>query len=1444
MSAEAAEDEASPIPQGAERNTLRGPKAALADLAFGSFSRGKLGRGTHLALLTSDTLELDLSDPIQRRLGNYELLELIGEGGMGVVYRARQVNLNREVAIKLLAAGPWASREFIDRFVREAQHAASMQHPHIVTIYEVGTAEELHYFSMRLVRGVSLATAIHKTGPYAPRRAAQLMCTVAEAVNYAHSLGVLHLDLKPANVLLDENEAAHVADFGLARQLDRVQAIDNTELSGTPSYMAPEQAEVGNIPLTTATDIWGLGGILYELVTGYPPFRGPSAQETLNLLRSEPVRRPRRLRPDLPPDLEAIILKCLEREPARRYPSARDLGDDLMRFHEHRAVRARPLNAVQRLGRWALREPRLAATAMLAVALLVIGLITTSQQWRRAEANAVVSNERLWESRRDTATHLQTDGMGFEALPGLLANIEEQERVPGAGPAMTERLQMGFILQQGVRLIDRMVIADARPLACELSPDGSLLAIALDDLSVRWFDTSNLAEKGRVDLAGLPTSDGALRAPRLLRFVDNQRLRVTLDWRDYLLSPSEGDTYLVDLENRRVIEPPAEFRGLTESMFSADGRFAMLRNSASQVQLWQVEPWMPRSALIEETGDQRVFSWLPGRGGKRAWTFPGGSPTLSMRDMGPDGRQLPVTLPYGAQLTAGAEDHDGSKLALGDSTGRVYLLDIASNALRQLATPFGTRIRWLSFSEDDAWLAAVREDGSAFAFDVAGGNSLNSGLMQHAFEPQHVVISHKQRLMVVSGEGVSALWRLPEPGPSGLAATRQVAHPTRFLRAGTNSVGVSMQSGLLASVALDGEVRLWRMPAAPLRPETAAMQIAGSLHFDGEHLVDIAWNRLRLVSLKDVDPSPWVELAQPIGFAELLDGGKLLVATSGPAMHFFDTRSMREIRAPIVLPANPLRFAASADGHQLVVSVAGNGAAGFEEHLHSIDAQTGKISAEIPAVHGPLRQIELSADGSRLLVTGPADGSTDVFDSISLHRIGHYPHVAAQPVLWARFEDRNAAARVWLLERDADDTLVDGADLVSWEPAGSRPTSRRHVAGVFPVGMTVAAGRPILSTREQELLDPSGPTRDAPLQDGRGEATGVFAVSHDGRLIAHVIGRDVQIHDARTLAPIGSPLHSNLGSYDFPAQLEFSPDDSLLLGRALNTGRWLIWPVAAEQRSVEELKLDVALLDPIRKGMRVMQLPDASQHQRLRRNDPGRWPAPEARPTFNSAGLRGGTPLPARQPDTSPLLLDLTEAYSIAPFSVRDINGTVFSMASQLPFGVARLDGMDYDIRGAFELRYGKPTTTRSPLLPPTRAAGIRTPAIPIAAFRVLLLAALDEPESAIREYASLRLHYVDGSTTLLPIETNREVPGTSDSERPFPFAWERSDHLRLQGFSRQLMISNPRLPNPHPDRLIAHVDFETPLDHWAEPVVFAITAEPVIAVAQSRNDSDEKPEH
>lgn len=367
----------------ASSSRLHANYAAMAKLAFGSISR-HVGAGApssqHSALFPAESLVLDLSDPAQSKLGDYELLELIGEGGMGVVYRARQQSLDREVAVKLLAAGPWASREFVQRFVDEAQNAARMQHPNIVAIYEVGSAEELHFFSMRLIRGESLAAVIKREGKLVPLRAAALLRTVAEAVDYAHRLGMLHLDLKPANVLLDENGVPHVADFGLARRLEHGLAADNHEVSGTPSYMAPEQATAGTQRITPATDIWGLGAVLYELVTGEPPFLAESPQATLKLVVNGTLRSPRHIAPELPRDLEAIVLKCMAYDAAQRYTGARELADDLGRFLDHRPVLARPLNSPQRVWRWAQREPYIAALAALFAISLIFGIVGVSMQ--------------------------------------------------------------------------------------------------------------------------------------------------------------------------------------------------------------------------------------------------------------------------------------------------------------------------------------------------------------------------------------------------------------------------------------------------------------------------------------------------------------------------------------------------------------------------------------------------------------------------------------------------------------------------------------------------------------------------------------------------------------------------------------------------------------------------------------------------------------------------------------------------------------------------------------------------------------------------------------------------------------------------------------------------------------------------------------------------------
>jgi serine/threonine protein kinase/WD40 repeat protein len=1406
----------------------------LAQLAFASRPRAVMQTHAprHLAFLPPDALDMDLSQPAQRDFGDYELCEKIGQGGMGVVYRARQHSLDREVALKLLSAGPWASGDFIERFRREAQSAARLEHPNIVTVFDAGSQHDLHYFSMRLVRGESLAAKLERDGRLAPREAARLLRLIADALDYAHRLVVLHLDLKPGNVLIDEGGEPMVADFGLARRIDQAFADEGEDVSGTPSYMAPEQATARSQQIGRATDIYGLGAILYEALTGRPPFLAATPQATLERVVGEAVVAPREHARDIPPDLEAICPKCLAKAPDQRYPTAAALGDDLRRFLEDRPVSVRQPPTLERLRRSMRREPRVAAALGAFVLALVVGLVASTQQWRRAEDNASTSRGLLWEGRRTAALRLQQDGKAHQALPLLIDNLREAEAAGNLETIEREQRRVGLMLAQGATLVDRIAIDDANPFALELSPDGSLLAIAFNDLTVRWYDAATLQERGRISLAGRGSSSGTPRLPTLLRFADARHLRVTLQWYSNLTNPSDSDTWLVDLEAAAVVEPPAAFERFSDATFTPDGRHALLRSRDARLQYWQTSPWRPLAPSVP--GESLFQPWLVDPQGRYALRFAVRLAHLEFHSLPALLRTDVLKLPHDAGVSAWALSRDGDTLALGDFEGRVFLVDVPTRRVRALPNARGREVVWLAFSEDDGWLASASYDGNVFAFDVASGDALHGGQMRHDFPLRRVGLSRSQRLLVASGDGVLALWRLSRPGPRAAPAQRIGAGPTPHGLAGHYASSWSLQTGLFASAGIDGQVRLWRLPTSPTLPARTARQRSDRLDFDGLRLVDVEWNRLRLIDPRGRPLGDWRAYAQPPGFAELVDRGRTLLVTVGPQLRFEDAVTGRALAPPQTLPDSPQRLLASPDGARVLLSFGGHSDAGFEERLRLYDVRSGAALGGEVSLPGPVRRYAYSPDGRRLLAVGPAESATTVLDAANLDVLADYPHDAFEPVQWADFA---ADGTVLLATRASDPRL--GHDMVRrWDPVKDEICGETEVPLAEPIGVVALGERAFVAgVRKDVAVDAEGTTRRVERQ-ALSEANTVMALDRQGRVLARAHRHEVQLFDARTLEPLGPALGADITALDTLVQLAFSPDGEQLVATSW-LGYWIQWPVAGDPRSAAVLAAGLAPLMPEQEDQRMLLPPTTGERLSLRQHDPGPWSPPQARPSQPVARLtKYLEPVPARDAAVPGHLLDLTAQYDTGPDAVRNFFYNVRPSMHPLPVGVQSVGGIPFDLRGMVQIGVYDAMATIDHIQPNVVSC-LPAASGTVAALHLLMDVSLREPVPVDTRLAGLTLRYEDDSSATLYLRAGRELPGYAGEDAGVPLAFAPNPLLAAAGL-QDSPLAVVRMANPHPERRIRCLDV-APIEGQSPAsmalLLLGLTLEPVpvIAATESR---------
>jgi WD40 repeat protein len=526
-------------------------------------------------------------------IGDYELLKEIGRGGMGVIYQARQRSLDRVVALKLIRAGALAKADGVARFKQEAAATARLRHPGIVAVHDVGEHEGHHFYSMDLVPGRSLAAALHE-GPLAPRPAADCVRAVAEAIHFAHERGVIHRDLKPSNILLDGEGEPHVSDFGLAKllQSDSELTLSGAVL-GSPSYMPPEQARGQHAEVSARSDVYALGAILYECLTGRPPFAAATPLETMKLVVEQDAIAPRAINPALPRDLETICLKCLQKAPSHRYATAQSIADELGRFLRNEPIQARPSTMLERSWKWAYRHPARAALAALAVVApaVIITVLMVMGGKLAYERNIALQHGR---TANTAATRAET-----EARQANDARAETRQNLYAADMLLAQHALDDGNLGLARRLVDayrgpqrmtddalRMTIGTPSPTPpsgrgneVQTQKDRDLLTPAAISADLRGFEWRHLWKRCRGEQ--LYTLHGHSDGVYCVAFSPDGTLLASGD--------EKGAVKLWDVASRSLVATlaPSQVR-IVRVSFSADGQALATADYAARIKIWKL----------------------------------------------------------------------------------------------------------------------------------------------------------------------------------------------------------------------------------------------------------------------------------------------------------------------------------------------------------------------------------------------------------------------------------------------------------------------------------------------------------------------------------------------------------------------------------------------------------------------------------------------------------------------------------------------------------------------------------------------------------------------------------------------------------------------------------------------------------------------------------------
>jgi WD40 repeat protein len=740
---------------------------------------------------------------LPRSFGSYELLEELARGGMGIVYRARQIQINRLVALKVMAAGQFAAPDFVKRFRTEAEAVASLDHPSIVSIYEVGECDGQSFFSMKLVEGGSLAKRIaNSQSPITGEMAARWVAKLAHAVHFAHQRGILHRDIKPGNVLLDSQGEPHLTDFGLAKLVEKDSTLTRTmAMLGTPSYMSPEQARGEARQLTTAVDVYGLGAVFYELLTGQPPFAGGTTMETVRQVLEKEPRRPSVLKPGLDHDLETICLKCLEKDPSRRYGSAEALAFDLERWLRREPIVARPVSALERVAKWVRRRPlpavlsaiTLVTTLVSAIALIhanvhiraARGIETTLRQ--QAETRAEESRQRLVRFNVGTGNRLVQDGDYFASLLWFTEAMRLEN--DNAAREDVHRRRFGAVLRLSPPL-EQLWFHEGFIHSAEFSPDGTrVVSSSMDKRAQVW-----------------EISTGQPAFPPLQHTNEVKGARFTPDGQRVFTVDSHGRLRFWDPSTgaRLGESRPTTANHAAEIDFSPDGTW-MAVPTVDGVKLIDAISGEPSGQVFTSTTRMTQVRFSPDG---RILAATGLGRRINLWDLTSATGQAPSkTLSHSEPLRYFEFSHDSRYLAT-ITLRELFVWDTARGEMIGAPLRPGGDLFGCHFSPDDRWLATSSWDGAARVFDTSSrllvGDSMRHrvGIGQASFSPDG------SQLATASWDFRARLW---DP------RTGQPMSP--FLPHGgyVGSVNFSPDGTRLVTASQDQTVRLWA-----LRKENAA----------------------------------------------------------------------------------------------------------------------------------------------------------------------------------------------------------------------------------------------------------------------------------------------------------------------------------------------------------------------------------------------------------------------------------------------------------------------------------------------------------------------------------------------------------------------------------------------------------------------------------------------